>query len=324
MRRRRFLACLSGAATLPLLALPGSTQERIATVGVLVTGATNPSPEIFLKGLRNALAQIGLVEGRNLKLEIRSAQGSLERLPDLAAELVRLKVDVIVAHLTPAAQAAKQATQSVPVVMAGVGDALGTGLVASLARPGGNVTGFSSAVTEIAGKSLELIREVFPSAHTVGVLANEVDPFTRPYVAQIDQSGRRLGLRIEHFMQRPADPQQPAFESMKAKAIDALIVQGTISRQETVDLTIKYKMPSLGSGIAWPTAGGLMSYSANLDEVYRAVSDYVDKILKGRTPAELPVSLPTKFDLVVNMKTAKAIGVTIPESFLTRADEVIE
>lgn len=327
--RRRELVLFGGAAAVSVLGAGfGPTiaraQARIATVGVLLTGAVNPYPEEFLKGFRDGLAQLGLVEGRNIKLEVRSSAGSAATLSEKAAELVRLKVDVIVAHLTPAAQAAKQATTDIPIVMAGVGDPLGTDLVASLARPGGNVTGTSSAVAEVAGKSIELIREVFPSIGRVAVLGNETDPFMKPYLAQIEQSARRVGLEVEPFPIRPSTPQAPVFDIMREKRVGALLVQGSISRKETVDLAIEHRLPSLGSGLAWPKAGGLMSYSANLPEIYREVAEYVDKVLKGRKPADLPVSLPTKFDLVVNMKTAKAIGVTIPESFLARADEVIE
>jgi putative ABC transport system substrate-binding protein len=233
---------------------------------------------------------------------------------------VRLKVDVIVASLTPSVKAAKEATSDIPIVMAPAGDPLQTGLVASLARPGGNVTGVSTAAAEVAGKTIELIHEVFPSARRVAVLANATDSFTKPYLAQVEDGGRRTGLAIEAFVQRPDAPLEPAFEAMRAKAADALIVQGTMSRKEVVEL----RLASFGSQRTWPMAGGLMSYSASFAEMYALAAGYVDKILKGRTPADLPVAQPTKFDLVINLKTAKALGATIPEAFLVRADEVIE
>jgi putative ABC transport system substrate-binding protein len=299
-------------------------QQRAATIGVLVTGAANPSPEEFLKGFRAELTQLGYVEGRNIRMEVRSGAGNAALLADKAAELVRLKPDLVVAHLTPAAQVAKQATADIPIVMAAVGDPLGTSLINSLAHPGGNITGFSTAVAEVAGKSVELIHELFPSVRHVAVLANEVDPFSRPYLVQIEASAHRLGLSVQPLLGRPSATQQPMFEIMATKHADALIVQGSMARQETVDLAIKNRLPSFGSGRAWPSIGGLMSYSANLDEMYHETAVYVDKVLKGRHPADLPVALPTKFDLVVNMKTAKAIGITIPEAFLARADEVIE
>ncbi|AMN44195.1 ABC transporter substrate-binding protein [Rhodoplanes sp. Z2-YC6860] len=316
------IVCVICAAFKPVAAQ--AQQTKIATIGVLLTGAVNPDPKEFLEGLRGGLAQLDLIEGRNIKLEVRSAEGSAALLPEKAADLVGLKVDLIVAHLTPAAQAAKQATKDIPIVMAGVGDALGTGLVASLARPGGNVTGTSTSAAEVAGKTVELIHEVLPSVTRVAVLANETDPFMKPYLAQIDGAGRRLGLQIDPYVIRPSTPQAPVFDTMREKQAGALIIQGSISRKGTLELAIQNRLPSFGSSQAWPKAGGLMSYSANQQDVFRQVAEYVDKILKGRKPADLPVALPTKFDLVVNLKAAKAIGVTIPESFLTRADEVIE
>jgi putative ABC transport system substrate-binding protein len=323
MKRREFLV-LGFCAVAPPHTARAQQQDRIATVGVLVTGAANPSPEEFLKGFRAGLSQLGYIEGRNLRLEVRSGAGNATLLADKAAELIRLNPDLVVAHLTPAAQAAKQTTLAIPIVMAAVGDPLGTGLIKSLAHPGGNITGFSTAVAEVAGKSVEIIHELFPSVRRLGVLANELDPFSRPYLAQIEVSAQRLGLAVEPLVGRPSAPQQPMFEAMATKRVGALIVQGSMARQETVGLAAKHRLPSFGSGRAWPSIGGLMSYSANLNEMYHETAAYVDKVLKGRRPADLPVALPTKFDLVVNMKTAKAIGITIPEAFLARADEVIE
>ncbi len=325
MKRRKFLGFIGGAASWPVAAGTfAQAQSRMITIGVLLTGAANPTPEEFVDELRNRLAEFNLVEGRNIRLEVRSAGGTAARLPEMAAELVALKVDMIVAHLTPSAQAAKQASTEIPVVMAGVGDPLGTKLVASLARPGGNVTGFSTAGAEIAGKTVELIHEVFPAIRRVAVLVNETDPFSKPYLAQIEQNASRAGLEIVPIMLQPTTPQEPAFQTMHEKEVGAVIVQGSIMRPQTVELAIRFRLPSLGSGAAWPHQGGLMSYSNTLSEMYHSVAEYVDKIVKGRKPADLPVALPTKFDLVVNMKTARAIGATIPESFLARATEVIE
>jgi putative tryptophan/tyrosine transport system substrate-binding protein len=322
MKRREFIILLGGAAIWPLAAR--AQQSKIAAIGVLLTGAANPSPEAFLKGFREALRDAGLVEGRSIRMEIRSGGGSAARLPDLAKELVGFKVDMIVAHLTPAVQAARQATSDIPIVMAGAGDPLGTGLVSSLARPGGNITGVSTAGAEVAGKSVELIHELFPSVRRVAVLSNEVDPFSTPYLAQIGQAARSVGLEVQPIMGRPSASQEPYFETMSAKRAEALIVQGSMVRKETGDLAIKHRLPSFASGRSWPTVGGLISYSASLAEVYRETAGYVDKILKGRKPADLPVSQPTKFELVINLKTAKALGLQIPPSVLARADEVIE
>ena len=319
MKRREFIALLGGAAAWPLVAR--AQQAKLPTIGVLVTG--NPNLEQFLQGFREGLRQTGLIEGRNVRLELRPAAG-MGSLADKAAELVRLKVDIIVTSLTPSAEAAKQATSDIPIVMAAAGDPVGTGLVASLARPGGNITGVTTGGVDVAGKSVELVRDLFLAARRVAVLANESDPFTRPYVTQIVEGARSVGLEVEPFLIQPSAPQEPAFAAMSARKVDAVIVQGSMIRQDTVDLAIKHRLPSLGSNRSWPLSGGLMSYSASLAEVYLQAAGYVDKILKGRKPADLPVSLCTKFDLVVNLKTAKALGLTIPESFLVRADEVIE
>ena len=321
MKRREFIGLLGGASVAPLLPGVAPAEGRTATIGILVTG--HPSLEIVSTGLREALARVGWVEGQNLRLVARAGQG--EVLQELAAELVRMKVDVIVTSLTPTAQAAKKATASIPIVMAAAGDPIGTGLVANLARPGGNVTGVTTAGTEVAAKSLELLREMLPAVRRVGVIANEHDSFTGPYLAQLREGARRSGLEIEVVMAHSAAPQEPIFEAVAAKRADAVIIQGSMVRPgSTVDLAIKHRLPSLGSNRSWPMSGGLMSYAASLTEVYRQAADYIDKILKGRAPADLPVALATKFDLVINLKAAKALGLTIPEAFLTRADEVIE
>jgi putative ABC transport system substrate-binding protein len=208
--------------------------------------------------------------------------------------------------------------------MAPAGDPVATGLVASLARPGGNVTGITTAAAEVAGKSLELIRELFPASRRVAVLANDADPFTKPYLAQIEQGAKGLNFEVQPIMLRPSAPLEPAFEAMSANHADAVIVQGSLMRKEAVELAIKHRLPSVGSNRVWPAMGGLMSYSASFEEMYRQAAGYVAMILSGRKPADLPVALSTKFNLVVNMNMAKAIGLSIPESFLTRADEVIE
>jgi putative tryptophan/tyrosine transport system substrate-binding protein len=322
MKRRAFL--VRGVALAAFAAGKSvQAQTRMTNIGVLHTGAASPSVEEFLKRLRDSLAEFNLVEGRNFHFEVRSAGGTT-KLPQLAAELVALKVDLIVAHLTPAAQAAKDATTAIPIVMAGVGDPLGTGLVASLARPGGNVTGYSTASAEVAGKSVELIHEVFPAVRRIAVLSNETDPFSKPYISQIQQNAGRAGLETLPIMLQPSAPQEPAFQAMHNKGVGAIIVQGSIMRPQTIELATRFHVPSLGSIASWPRQGGLMSYSADLSEMYRSVAEYAAKIIEGRKPAELPVALPTRFDLVVNIKTAQAIGATIPESFLARATEVIE
>ena len=317
--RRELIAALGGAVAWPLAAR--AQQPKMATVGILITG--NTSPEAFLQGFRAALAAAGLIEGENVQLEVRSAEDSDTLLAQKATELVRLKADVIVASLTPAVQAARHATSDIPIVMAAAGDPVATGLISSLARPGGNITGVSGAAVETAGKRLELIRDLVPSVRRVAVLANETDPFALPFVTQLGQSARSIDMEIEPILVRPDAPQAPAFEAMSAKQVDAFIIElGTI-RPESAELAIKHRLPSSGPR-AWPPAGGLIGYSGNVAEIHRLAADYVDKILKGRRPADLPVALPTKFDLTVNLKTAKALGLEVPPTLLARADEVIE
>src|SRR5260370_34205410 len=319
MKRREFISLLGGAATAwPLAA--HAQQPKMATVGILITG--NTSPEAFLQGFRAALAAAGLIEGKNVQLEVRSAEGSDTLLPQKATELVHLKADVIVASLTPAVQAARHATSDIPIVMAPAGDPVATGLSASLGRAGGNITGVSAAAVESAGKRLELIRELFPSVRRVAVLANETDPFALPFVAQLGHSARSIGIEVEPILVRPDAPQAPAFEAMSAKRVDAFIIElGTI-RPQTSELAIKHRLPSSGPR-AWPSAGGLIGYSGNVAEIHRLAADYVDKILKGRRPADLPVALPTKFDLTVNLKTANTLGPDVPAQLLALADDVI-
>src|SRR5262245_28226944 len=269
IRRRTFITLLGGAAAAwPLAAR--AQQPRMATVGILITG--NTSPEAFLQGFRAALAAAGLIEGQNVQLEVRSAEGSDTLLPQKATELVRLKADVIVASLTPAVQAARHATSDIPIVMAAAGDPVATGLISSLARPGGNITGVSGAAVETAGKRLELLRELFPSVRRVTVLANEADPFSAPFVAQLSRSARNIGVEIEPFLVPPDARHDPAFAAMNKKRADAFIIElGTI-RPETSELAIRHRLPSSGPR-AWPVAGGLIGYSGSVAEIQRLAAD---------------------------------------------------
>jgi putative tryptophan/tyrosine transport system substrate-binding protein len=302
VKRREFMTLLGGAAAAwPLAAR--AQQAKMPTVGILALG--NPPVEPFVKGLQDGLQAVGYSEDRNIRLEIRSAGGDAGRLPELAAELVRLKVDAIVAYQTPSATAAKQATSDIPIVMAGVGDPVGTGLVASLARPGGNVTGTTAGAVEVAGKLVELMREVL-RPRRFAVLANETDPFTNPYLAETDRVARSIGLEMEPVMVRPAAPLDAAFESMTTKRAEAVFIQGSLVRKDAVDLALRHRLPSLSTSNTLPRLGGLTSYSAGAD--FREIAAYIDKLLKGAKPADLPVSFPTKFELIVNLKTAKALG----------------
>jgi putative ABC transport system substrate-binding protein len=316
MRRRRLIA-LAGLAVLPLPAWP--QPKRTVTIGVLVGAEAEPFLGLLREGLRNH----GYVEGRNLGIELRSAQGKLDALPALAAELVRLKVDVLVAWQTPAVQAAKQATREIPIVMS-AGDPVGTGLVASLARPGGNITGMTGTTAVMGAKTLELIREMLPSARRLGVLANAADPFTRVFVSQIEQAAPALAIEVHTFRVRGADEFGAAFAEMEKRRADAVVVQPSLPRAPAIELAMKHRLASVSATPAFPAAGGLLSYSANATEIYRGTATYVDRILKGAKPADLPVQQASTFELVINLKTARALGLAIPRAVLLRADRVIE
>jgi putative tryptophan/tyrosine transport system substrate-binding protein len=322
MRRRDFMTLLSGAAVAWPLSARAQQQTRIYTIGVLTLNS--PNPELLLEALREGLRDVGYVEGRNLRLQIRSAAGRPDLQLEKAAELVRLKVDLIVTFFTPSALAAKQATRDIPIVMAGAGDPVATGLVASLARPGGNVTGQSSGGAELAGKSVELIRELIPAARHIGVLADETDPFAKPYVAQIGQAAQSARMEVEAIVTRPGQPLEAPFKTLIGKRVDGLLIQGSIARKELLDLAIEHRLPALTSTRLGPPLGALMSYGSDYVALARQSAAYIDKILKGTKPAELPVTFPTKFLLVINLKTAKALGLEIPPTLLARADEVIE
>ena len=311
---------LGGAVAWPVAAR--AQQPATPVIGVLILGTPDPGP--FLKGIREGLAERGYAERHNVRLEIRTADGRAALLPALAAELVRLKVDIIVTFQTPAATAAKEATNEIPIVVAPAGDPVGTGLVPSLARPGGNLTGLSAATAEVAGKSVELIREILPSARRIAVLASKFDPFTMPFLAEIRRAAESFGMEMKRTMVQPGQPLDAAFETLADMRPDALIVQGSLAGKEVVDLAMKHRLPLFSSNQLLATLGGMVTYAANQNDIYRRAVGYVDRILKGTKPADLPVQLPTKFELVINLTTAKALGIEIPPTLLARADEVIE
>ena len=321
MRRRDFIGVIGSAgavATWPLAVR--AQQTRIHTLGVL----TLPNPEPLLTALREGLRDAGYIEGSNIRLEIRSAPGKPDLQLEKATELVRLKVDIIITFFTPAAVAAKQATRDIPIVMAGAGDPVETGLITSFARPGGNITGQSSGGAEVAGKSVELIRELIPATRRVGVLADESDPFARAYVTQIGEAARSAGMEAEPIIIQPGQPLEPSFEFLNGKRLDGLLIQGSIASKEMLDLAIKHRLPALTSIRLGPALGALASYGSDYLALARESAVYVDKILKGAKPADLPVAFPTKFVMIINLKTAKTLGVTVPPMLLARADEVIE
>jgi putative ABC transport system substrate-binding protein len=321
MKRRELLALLGGAAaTWPFAIL--AQQARVPTIGVLVVGA--PGSQQFWKLFQQNLRELGYIEGQNIRFEFRSDQGQAGRLPELAAELVRLKVDLIVTWFTPAATAAKQATREIPIVMALVGDPVATGLVESLARPGGNVTGMAGVAAELAGKCVELIRDMVPSARRVAALVNAPDPFSKPFLEKIQLGGTAMGTIIDPKMIHSAEELEAAFPAMEKERPDAVIVQPSLPTKRVAELALKYRMPSVSVARGFVEEGGLLSYAAVETDTYRRAAIFVDKILKGAKPANLPVEQPTRFALVINMKTANALGLTIPPAFLARADEVIE
>lgn len=290
-----------------------------ATLGVLVVG----NPEPFVGILRRALRERGYEDGRNLRIEVRSGQGNLDRLPALATELAKLKVDVLVGWQTPSVHALKQATTSIPIVMM-AGDPLATGVVTNLARPGGNVTGVSATTAAIGGKTLELIREILPAAKRVAVLGNATDPFTKPFVEQLEKAGPGQAIAIRTLLVRGPEEFDAMFAEMAKWRADAVIVQPSLPREPAIALALKHRFPAISPTSLFPQAGGLMSYAASVTPLYGELASYIDRILRGAKPGELPVQQPTTYELVVNLKTAKALGITIPRALLLRADRVIE
>ena len=318
VRRRELISLLGGAAIAwPLGAARAQQPTKLPVVGALVIG--NIDPTEFWREFRQGLRDLGYVEGQNIRFEFRSAQGRLDRLPELAAELVRLKVDVIVTWFTPTAVAAKQATREIPIVMAETGDPIATGLIASLPRPGGNVTGIASVTAELAGKSVQLIRDMLPSARRVTALANATDPFSKPFLEQIELGGKATGTAIHPIKINNSDEFETAFVAMEKDRPDAVIVQPSLPTKRAAELALQQRLPAV-----FAEEGGLMSYSAIYADLFRKAAVYVDKILKGARPTDLPVEQPTRLQLVINMKTAKALGLTVPPALLARADDVIE
>ncbi len=305
-----------------MLARPGAVgaQPKVPVIGVLVT--VNPEP--FWSRLQESLRAVGYVEGNNVRFELRSGDGKPERLDSLAEELVRLKTDLIVVWQTPAAFAARKATSVLPIVMASVADPVGTGLVASLARPGGNITGFSGTTTELGAKIVELIRDMMPAAKRAGVLVNAADPFSRIFVDQVERGGRDFGIAIQPVAVRGVGEYEAAIAAMVREGARALIVQPSLPARPAIELATNSRLLSISPGRFFAGEGGLMSYAADERDIYRNVAIYVDRILKGANPADLPVLQPSRYELIVNLKTAQALGFVVPPAFLARADVVIE
>ena len=327
MKRRRLglivtLALALLVATLAAGAQPPGKVYRIGYVGTVPPPA--PQWDALLDGLR----EHGYIEGRNIVFERRFSGGKAERFPEFAAEMVRLRVDVIIVPTTPAALAAKNATQAIPIVIVTALDPVRAGLVASLARPGGNITGLSVLAPELSGKRLELLKEVVPGMTRVAVLWNAANPANASAWEETQAAAGALGLLLHSREVRGPQDLKGAFALTAKVRPDALLVLGDsllgIYRQQIVEFATQQHLPSVFFGREWVVAGGLMSYGPSVPDLYRRAATYVDKILKGAKPAALPVEQPTKFELVINLKTAKALGLTIPRSVLVRADEVIE
>jgi putative tryptophan/tyrosine transport system substrate-binding protein len=320
MQRRDFITLLGGAIAAPGAALAQPT--KVYRVGVLLLG--NADAASFQTQLSEGLGKSGYLEHQNLLLEFRSAEGKLDLLPQLAAELVALKVDVIVALLTPCALAAQKATRDIPLVIVS-GDPVGSGLVATMARPGGNVTGVSLMGAEMHGKCVELFRDIFPSVRRIAVLLNNEDPFSKPILEQVQLAGRATGIEIAPSVRvRGQDEIDTAFAAIKEAGAGAVVVQGSLTTKAVAEFALKYGLPAAAQTRSFAEVGGLISYGADGPQVFRQSTAFVTKILRGGNPADMPIEQPTKFQLVVNLRTAKALGITIPESFLLRADEVIE
>ena len=324
MNRRDTVLTLAALGAAPHFAF-AQPAGKVWRIGYLAPGS---GPNVFIEAFRDELRSLGYIEGRNLLIEYRYAAGKEERMQELAAELVRLKVDVIVTPATPAIAAAKRATSAIPIVMIAPTDAVGSGLVASLARPGGNVTGMTYLSTDLASKRLQLLREVLPKATRVAVLALKGGSgASELFLEKLQAAARQMGITLIVQKENEAAALGDAFAAMQRERAEALIVELTPftgeNRKRIVELAAQHRLPTLIETRGFVDLGGLMSYGPSLPATFRRSAHYVDRIFKGAKPADLPVEQPTKFELVINMKTAKALGLTIPQSLLARADEVI-
>jgi putative ABC transport system substrate-binding protein len=322
IRRREFIALLGGAAVAWPLAAPAQ-QSKVARIGALYIGLADA--ESFKKELAEGLRQLGYVEGKDIAFEFRSADGRLDRLPELAAELVRLKVDVIVPLYVPSALAAKQATREIPIVMIAA-DPVETGIVPSLARPSGNLTGVSLMSAVFVGKCVELFHDMLPAMRRVAVLTNAADAlFAKLVLEHVEVAARLSGIKIQPITLRGPDQElDAAFAAMTREQADAVVIQGSLSTKRLAELAREYRLPAASSTRAFVDAGGLMSYGADGPALFRLGATFVHRILRGARPEDLPIEQPTKFELAINVKSAKAMGLAIPETFLVRADTLLE
>ena len=326
MHRREFLGGLGVAAFMSPLAAHAQQAGKLPTIGFLganTASSQRSSTDAFVQ----RLSELGWIDGRTVAIEYRWAEGRFDRAPALAAELIQLKVDVLVTHATPNVVAAKQATSVIPIVFAATGDPVGTGLVQSLSRPGGNITGLSLQSSDLAGKRLQLMREVIPQLGRVAFLAGSGSPNTAKEMAELQTAAQTLGLEVTRYDMANADDIAPVVQGLKGRA-DAIYVETAplmfTNRLRINALALDARLPTFSGSREFAEASGLMSYGPNFSDLFRRAGDLVDKILRGTKPADLPVEQPTKFDLVVNLTIAKAHGLAIPPMLLARAEEVIE
>jgi putative ABC transport system substrate-binding protein len=325
MHRRRFLCAVSmSLLTAPLVAAAQPDAQTPRIVGFLWGG--RPSP--FLREFEDALRERGWVSGRNIAIEHRAAEGRSERLPQLAAELVQARVSVMLTAQSPATQAAKKASGTVPIVMLGNGDPVRYGLVTNLARPEGNVTGLSFLVNEVSLKLIELLKEAIPKTDRVAIFVNHTNPGAAPFLADLTLAAPRLGIKVRPVEVNTIDTLDRELTALAREPVNAvfLVPESFIfsQRQRIIEFAMVHRWPTVGPLRAYVEAGGLMSYGPHEPAIFRQAAVYVDKLLRGAKPADLPVEQPTKFDMGINLKTAKALGLMVPQSLLVRADHVIE
>ena len=306
------------------LALVTQAQEKTQTVPRIGVLTFTRMTAAFQEPLRQGLRQHGYIEGQSILIEWRAAEGRPERATALAMELVQLKVDVIVANLTPAVQAAKNATSTIPIVMASAGDPVGTGFVASLARPGGNITGMTGISAELSGKRVELIRELVPGLTRVGLLVNASNPFVRSLIDETQVAAKRTGMQLHVIDVRRSQDVDAELSGLTKQHVGAVIIDAALIPWRAAELALQHRLPSISNQRSFVESGGLIFHGAELADVQRRAASYVAKILKGAKPSDLPVEQPTKFELVINLKAAKALGLTIPPSVLARADQVVD
>ncbi len=326
--RKKIIVCLLTAALLSTAPFADAQQaKKVPRIGFLSVGSPS-SMAARIEAFRQGLREHGYVEGQNILVEYRYAEGKLARLKEFASELVSLKVDVVVTGGPIATRPAKQATNTIPIVTAYEGDPVGTGLVASLARPGGNVTGLTNLTPELSGKRLELLKEAIPKLSRVAVFWDPANPGSPGSLKEMEMAAQSLGLKIQRLEIRDPNDLEGAFQAAaKARAGAAMILSSPViftHRRRVVDLAVKSRLPTIHAQIEFAEAGGVMVYGPNDTDMYRRAATYVHKILKGAKPSELPVEQPVKFDFIINLKTAKQIGLTIPPNVLARADKVIK